>query len=87
MLLGAEQGDPALLYVLGMLWNGKAEPPETNQDGKNNMRLIRTRSGHQLLFVDDATAPLAELRLADGKKLTLDKDGVEVDRRQGQHGS
>ncbi len=77
VLLGAEQGDPSHLYVLGMLWNGKLTPPETNQDGKNNKRFIKTRSGHQLMFVDDAAAPLAEISLEDGKKLSLSKDGLE----------
>ena len=52
VLVGAKGGDPALLYVLGMLWSGKAKPPETNADGKNNLRLIESRSGHQLLFDD-----------------------------------
>ena len=61
-----------------MLWNGKLTPPETNSDGKNNKRFIKTRSGHELMFVDDPAAPLAELKLKDGKKLSLSKDGVEV---------
>ena len=78
VLLGAENGDPSHLYVLGMLWNGNLTPPDTNPDGKNNKRFIKTRSGHQLMFVDDPAAPLAELTLEDGKKLTLDKNGVEI---------
>jgi uncharacterized protein involved in type VI secretion and phage assembly len=78
VLVGAEQGDPSHLYVLGMLWNGQLTPPETNADGKNHKRFIKTRSGHQLLFVDDEAAPLAELSLKDGKKLRLSKDGIEV---------
>ncbi len=78
VLVGAEQGDPSHLYVLGMLWNGKLTPPETNQDGKNHKRFIRTRSEHELMFVDDPAAPLAELKLKDGKKVSLSKDGVEI---------
>lgn len=78
VLVGAEQGDPSHLYVVGMLWNGKLTPPETNADGKNNKRFIKTRSGHELMFVDDEAAPLAELSLKDGKKLSLSKDGVEI---------
>jgi uncharacterized protein involved in type VI secretion and phage assembly len=78
VLLGAEQGDPSHLYVLGMLWNGKLPPPETNQDGNNHKRFIRTRSEHELTFVDDPAAPLAELKLKDGKKLSLSKEGVEI---------
>jgi len=79
VLVGAEQGDPALLYVLGMLWNGKAKPPAANQDGKNALRLIKSRAGHRLLFDDTEGAAILELKLADGKRVTLDKDGVAVD--------
>ena len=79
VLVAAEQGDPALLYVLGMLWNGQAKPPATNDDGKNNLRLIKSRGGHQLLFDDTDGASVVELKLADGKRVTLDKDGVAVD--------
>jgi uncharacterized protein involved in type VI secretion and phage assembly len=78
VLLAAEQGDPSHLYVLGMLWNGDRTPPETNQDGKNDKRFIRTRSGHELRFVDDESAPLAELKLKDGKRLTIDRNGIEI---------
>ncbi|MDB5669984.1 MAG: phage tail protein [Alphaproteobacteria bacterium] len=79
VLVGAENGDPALLYVLGMLWNGKAKPPAANGDGKNPVRLIKSRAGHQLLFDDTEAAPVVELKLADGKRVTLDKDGVAID--------
>jgi uncharacterized protein involved in type VI secretion and phage assembly len=83
VLVGAEHGDPALLYVLGMLWNGKAKPPATNDDGKNNLRLIKSRSGHQLLFDDTDGTHVLELKLADGKRVTLDKDGVAIDDSKG----
>jgi uncharacterized protein involved in type VI secretion and phage assembly len=79
VLVGAEHGDPALLYVLGMLWNGKAKPPAANDDGKNALRLIKSRAGHKLLFDDTEGASVLEIRLADGKRVTLDKDGVAVD--------
>jgi len=39
-------------YVLGSLWNGKEKPPEQNKDGKNNLRLIKSRSGH-IIRLDD----------------------------------
>ena len=79
VLVGAEHGDPALLYVIGMLWNNNAPVPASNSDGKNSLRLIRSRAGHQLLFDDTDGAAVLELKLADGKKVTLDKDGVSID--------
>lgn len=83
VLVGAENGDPAHLYVIGMLWNGQQKPPEKNQDGKNSVRLIKTRSGHQLMFDDTEGRPVAELKLSDGKKLTLDEEGVLVEDGKG----
>jgi uncharacterized protein involved in type VI secretion and phage assembly len=76
VLVAAEDGDPSHLYVLGMLWNGRQVPPAANDDGKNNTRLIKSRSGHTVRFNDDGSAPEVEVRLADGKRLLLDKDGV-----------
>lgn len=83
VLLGAENGDPSHFYVLGMLWNGQALPPTTNDDGNNNKRLIRSRAGHELRFDDDESKPEIELKLEDGKHLVLDKDGVVLEDGQG----
>ena len=33
---------------LGALWNGQDAPPRTNDDGQNNVRVIRSRSGHEV---------------------------------------
>lgn len=52
VLVGFEHGDVRLPYVLGSLWNGKDKPPEKNDDGKNNLRAIKSRSGH-LIRLDD----------------------------------
>jgi uncharacterized protein involved in type VI secretion and phage assembly len=83
VLVIAEAGDPSHLYVIGSLWNGKAAPPITNDDGKNNERLIESRSGHRLRFVDDEAAPEIDLELKDGAHVRLDKDGVVVDAGNG----
>jgi len=82
VLVGAAGGDPSHLYVLGMLWNGKAKPPADNSDGKNDRRVIRSRSGHELMF-DDGAKPTVELKLKDGKRLKLDSDGVLVEDEKG----
>jgi len=46
VLVAFEHGRLDSLYVLGGLWNGKDKPPENNQDGKNNVRALKSRSGH-----------------------------------------
>lgn len=83
VLVAAESGDPSHLYVIGSLWNNRAKPPTTNEDGKNHERLVTSRSGHQLRFVDDPAAPEIDLALVDGKRLRLDKDGIVVDDASG----
>lgn len=52
VLVAFEAGDIRRPYVLGGLWNGQDAPPDTNADGKNNKRLIKSRSGH-IIRLDD----------------------------------
>lgn len=52
VLLAFENGDLSLPYIIGALWNGVDAPPETNADGKNNVRVIKSRSGHKFEFND-----------------------------------
>ena len=53
VLVVFEHGDLRFPYILGALWNGKdIPPPEAKQDGKNNIRLIKSRSGHIISFDD-----------------------------------
>jgi uncharacterized protein involved in type VI secretion and phage assembly len=47
-----EHGDTRFPYIIGSLWNGQGRPPTNNDDGKNNIRLIKSRSGH-LIRLDD----------------------------------
>lgn len=66
VLVVFEQGDVRFPYILGALWNNQDQPPANNDDGKNNIRLIKSRSGH-LIRLDDT----------DGKEKIeiLDKSG------------
>ena len=52
VLVAFEHGRPDSMYVLGGLWNGKDKPPEDNKDGKNNVRALKTRSGHVIRLTD-----------------------------------
>ncbi len=54
VLVAFEHGDVHAPYVVGALWNGVDSPPEKNSDGKNNIRMIRSRSGHVVRFDDTA---------------------------------
>jgi uncharacterized protein involved in type VI secretion and phage assembly len=53
VLVVFEHGDVGFPYILGALWNVNDVPPtEAKQDGKNNIRLIKSRSGH-VISLDD----------------------------------
>lgn len=67
VLVAFEQGDVRFPYVVGSLWNGKDAPPASNDDGKNNVRVIKSRSGHVVRLSDE-----------DGKELIeiIDKSGM-----------
>ena len=53
VLVAFEHGDVRFPYVLGALWNGEDKPPATNDDGKNNIRVIKSRSGHVIRLNDE----------------------------------
>jgi len=52
VLVAFEQGMVEFPYILGGLWSRTDKPPETNSDGKNNLQLIHSRSGH-IITLDD----------------------------------
>jgi uncharacterized protein involved in type VI secretion and phage assembly len=74
VLVAFENGDLQRPYVIGMLWNGRHAPPETNSDGNNNIRKIRSRSGHEIIFNDDDSGmqEKIEIRTNGGHKVILD---------------
>ena len=53
VLVVFEHGDVRFPYIIGALWNGKDKPPATNENGKNNLRVIKSRSGHVIRLNDE----------------------------------
>jgi uncharacterized protein involved in type VI secretion and phage assembly len=79
VLVAFERGDLRFPYVVGSLWNGVHQSPANNQNGKNDLRVIRSRSGHILTF-DDGQQPKLQLEFKDHrKKLTFDDDGIVIE--------
>jgi uncharacterized protein involved in type VI secretion and phage assembly len=53
VLVAFENGDPRRAYVLGALWSKvDTPPPRDGNDAQNNIRLIKSRSGH-IVRLDD----------------------------------
>jgi uncharacterized protein involved in type VI secretion and phage assembly len=62
VLVAFEHGDPTRPFVLGALWNGQDKPPKgpddktvdqfVGGDGKVNLRVWRSRTGHLITFDD-----------------------------------
>jgi uncharacterized protein involved in type VI secretion and phage assembly len=76
-----EHGNLNCPYVIGSLWNGKAKPPYTNDDDKNNIRAIKSRSGHQIIFCDDEEGKKENIEILTkaGHQIILDDtDGAEL---------
>jgi uncharacterized protein involved in type VI secretion and phage assembly len=82
VLVAFERGDMRFPYVVGSLWNGPDPAPQNNGDGKNDVRVIHSRSDHKIT-IDDGSNPLVQIELADGKRVTLDRNGIEIDDEQG----
>lgn len=72
VLLAFDKGDINHPYVLGALWNGKDKPPEKNDDGQNDTKLIRSRSGHQIKLFDKAGQESVEIKTHGGHTILLD---------------
>ncbi|HEX2095363.1 MAG TPA: phage baseplate assembly protein V [Longimicrobiaceae bacterium] len=64
VLAAFERGDPRFPYVVGALWNQGSPPPETNEDGRNDVRVLRSRSGH-VVRLDDREGE-EKIEIADG---------------------
>jgi phage protein D/phage baseplate assembly protein gpV len=78
VLVGFEHGDIHRPLVLGGLWNGHDRPPididhAAGKDGTTDLRVIRTRAGHQVIF--DDTPGRESIRVVDstrGNSVVLD---------------
>jgi uncharacterized protein involved in type VI secretion and phage assembly len=61
VLVAFEHGDIRFPYVIGALWNGVDTPPHDNADGENNLRMIKSRSGHVVRLDDTSGAEKIEI--------------------------
>lgn len=70
VLLAFDGGDPGRPIVIGGLWNQQHRPPVADV-GANDLRLIRSRSGHTIEFNDSST-PTLTVRSKSGHEIVLE---------------
>jgi len=79
VLVVFEHGDMRFPYVLGAVWNGKdAMPSERGSDSSNDVRVIKSRSGHTLVFDDTAGGEKVTIKDKNGNTLELSSSGFVV---------
>lgn len=95
VMVGFEMNNAERPFIIGTLYNGTGNPDEkwsTKKDGgtQNNIKAIRTRNGHTILFNDKGDAGLIEIYdnknntyhitlSADDKKITIYSAGdIEI---------
>lgn len=76
VLVAFEHGDINRPFVIGCLWNDEDKPPQGNEDEENNIRMIKSRSGHQFIFDDKDGKEKIEILTMGDNKIILD-DGEE----------
>jgi len=80
VMVGFEHGDPRYPYVLGAVYNGK-NFNEAAYDGDNNLKVIRTRTGNEILFDDNGRIRISnnhnvlELNTSEDGRITIETDG------------
>ena len=81
VLVAFEHGDPRRPYVLGGMWNGRDQAPESMDGAGNNYKkVLRSRNGVKVTLDDQDGQEKLILETPGGQKITL-KDGpgaVEV---------
>jgi uncharacterized protein involved in type VI secretion and phage assembly len=74
-----EHGDIHRPIVIGALWNNQQQPVENNKSGKNNTKLIKSRSGHRVIFDDaDGAEKITIVDQTKNNKIVLDAANKRV---------
>ncbi len=78
VLVGFCEGGIHSACVLGSLWNGAHKQPAAVEDGKNDTRLIKSRSGHCVTLCDKDGEARLELVSGGGLHVLLDDEEERI---------
>jgi uncharacterized protein involved in type VI secretion and phage assembly len=91
-------GDINQPIVIGSLWTDKNKAPYVNENGKNNIKMIRTRTGHEIVFDDTSQKEQIRIHTHAGQEIVMDdtsgatkiiikdannKNSIEIDSKSG----
>lgn len=91
VIVAFDHGDINYPYILGAVWNDEGGPPASNDDGKNNIRMLKSRSGHEIVFNDDQDGgkERIEIRTRSGHIILLDdatgQEKIEIKDKTGNN--
>jgi uncharacterized protein involved in type VI secretion and phage assembly len=69
-----QNGDPRFPVIVGGLWNGASQPPESISGGENRLKVIRSKNGVKVTLDDQSGQEQFVAETPGGQKVTL-KDG------------
>lgn len=79
VLVAFEHGDIDSPYIIGSLWNNQDKPPEKNSDGENNIKMIKTRSGHTIKINDkEGEEKIEIIDKTEGNKISIDSANNKI---------
>lgn len=88
VLVSFARGEQRFPYVLGALWNTDQKPPKES-DKDNDIRMVRSRSGHEIVLDDAKNEGKVKIVTNAGHSIVLDdKSGSEkitIEDKSGQN--
>jgi uncharacterized protein involved in type VI secretion and phage assembly len=79
VLVVFEHGDVSRPIIIGALWNEPGMAPEKNGNGKNDVKVIKSKHGHRIAIEDtDGAEKVTIVDKTKKNKLVLDASGNKV---------
>ena len=74
--------------VIGSVWSKSVKPPEKNSDGKNFIKMLKTKSGHEIIVDDKDDKGKISITSSGGYKINLDDENkkIEINDSKGKNG-
>lgn len=73
-----EQGNMLSPIIIGSLWSSNSKLSEMNNDGQNNIKKIKSRSGHEIIFDDTIGGEKLTMKDQKGNSIEIDSTANQV---------